>query len=75
MFQSRSHTLLTHERTALQSIRFCPGRSVRHARYRYGGTYIERRLDNIPRLMRKVKFICPGIKRSNKARIGLKGLQ
>lgn len=38
MFQSKSH-LLTHERTALQSIRFCPGRSVRDARYRYGGTY------------------------------------
>lgn len=57
-------------------IPFCPGRSVRHARYRYGGTYREReRLDNIPRLMREVKFICPGIKRSNKARIGLKGLQ
>lgn len=31
------------------------------------------RVDNIPRLTREVKFICPGIKRSNKARIGPRG--
>lgn len=72
MFQSKSH-LLTHERTAF-AFASVPDAvydtlaiaTVVHKR--------ERRLDNIPRLMREVKFICPGIKRSNKARIGLKGL-
>lgn len=74
MFQSKSHTLLTHERTAFEFPSVPDAvydtlaiATVVHKR--------EERLDNIPRLTREVKFICPGIKRSNKARIGLKGLQ
>lgn len=72
MFQSKSH-LLTHERTAFEFP------SVPDAVYDTLAiatvVHTVERLDNIPRLMREVKFICPGIKRSNKARIGLKGLQ
>lgn len=75
MFQSKSHLLLTHERTAFEFPSVPDAvyetlalATVVHKRER-------ERLDNIPRLTREVKFICPGIKRYNKARIGLKGLQ
>lgn len=72
MFQSKSHILLTHERTAFAFA------SVPDAVYETLAiaTVVhkrERRLDNISRLMKEVKFICPGIKRCNKARIGPRG--